>query len=270
MKKIIFFLSVLAATVSCGPSKHIMYIDMRQPSKSGVDLADKIVSVVYFESSDQAGTTFNSGMADGFASALEQDFGTGEGSVGVYSMRKISGADYSSRDSLINLIVDTGSDAVILFDEVRLGTPAKDGAYVPFSMTMYCFDGMDKTETVKVFAGNSSSAPDGLAAGQKIAESFKMQWKTEPFSLAYYDGEKWYKALDCAEAYDWKGAIDQWFLLLDTNDLMRRSCAEYNIALACYMMGDYNLASQWLDRSDEDNKLPNMSDALRKRINARK
>ena len=174
--------------------------------------------------------------------------------------------------SMLGLIADTDADVVFLFDETKLGqreaTTTK--VLVPFTMNLYCFDGMDKSEDVKVFTGTSRASIDGSDAGTTVAQSFKMQWKTEPFSLAYYDGEKWYKALDCAEAYDWKGAIDQWFLLLDTNDLMRRSCAEYNIALACYMMGDYNLASQWLDRSDEDNKLPNMSDALRKRINARK
>jgi hypothetical protein len=36
------------------------------------------------------------------------------------------------------------------------------------------------------------------------------------------------------------------------------------------MMGDYYLAEEWLDRSDADNKLPTLSDGLRKRIEARK
>ena len=57
--------------------------------------------------------------------------------------------------------------------------------------------------------------------------------------------------------------------LKSSNDLLRRSCAEYNIAVACYMMGEYELASEWLDRSDKDNKLP-LSDGLRKRIDSRK
>jgi hypothetical protein len=35
------------------------------------------------------------------------------------------------------------------------------------------------------------------------------------------------------------------------------------------MLGDYDLATEWLDMSDKDNMLP-VSDALRKRINARK
>jgi hypothetical protein len=64
--------------------------------------------------------------------------------------------------------------------------------------------------------------------------------------------------------------MDQWFKLLDSYDLMKRACAEYNIAVACYMLGDYALAEQWLDRSDADNKLPNMSDSFRKRLDSRK
>ena len=63
--------------------------------------------------------------------------------------------------------------------------------------------------------------------------------------------------------------MDMWITLLSTNDMLRRSCAEYNIATACYMLGEYDLALEWLDRSDKDNKLP-YSDALRKRINERR
>jgi hypothetical protein len=49
---------------------------------------------------------------------------------------------------------------------------------------------------------------------------------------------------------------------------MKRACAEYNISVACYMLGDYPLAIEWLDLADKENKLP-ISDALRKRIDAR-
>lgn len=271
-KNIILFFVLTVILVSCGPAKHIMHIDMRYPSKAGVDLGGKIASVVYLETDDAAASAFNAGMAASFASALETDQGTGEGSVGVYRMRKVSGADYASKDSMLVLIADTGADVVFVFDEVSLGQyeATSSSVSVPFTMNLYCFDGMDKSEEVKAFTGSSRSSLDGTDAGVTVAQSFKTQWKTEPYSLAYYDTEKWYHALDLAESYDWKGAMDQWFSLLDTNDLMRRACAEYNIAVACYMLGDYDLARQWLDRSDADNKLPNMSDALRKRIESRK
>ena len=63
--------------------------------------------------------------------------------------------------------------------------------------------------------------------------------------------------------------MDIWLELLSSKDMLKRSCAEYNIAVACYMLGDLDLASEWLDRSDTDNRLA-QSDALRKRINARR
>ena len=56
--------------------------------------------------------------------------------------------------------------------------------------------------------------------------------------------------------------------LLETNNTLKRSCAEFNIATACYMLGDNELALKWLDRSDEDYPV-SLSSGLRKRINAR-
>ena len=270
--KLILLAAFASMLISCGPSKHIMHIEMRHPSRAGISLENKLVSVVYLEDEDQSASVFNNGMAEGFASVLEQDLGTGEGSVGVYRMRKEPDADYSSRDSLMTLLVDTDADVVFVFDKVSL-SPAIEGSErttVPFSMKLYCFDGMDESEKVKVFSGSSAAHADGYDAGRTVANSFKSQWKTESYSLAYYDAEKWYLPLDKAEAYDWKGAMDLWIDMLKTNDPMKRSCAEYNIAVACYMLGDYDLASKWLDRSDADNKLPNMSDSMRKRIEARK
>ncbi len=57
-------------------------------------------------------------------------------------------------------------------------------------------------------------------------------------------------------------------LTCESKDMLKRSCAEYNIAIACLMLGDAELAIEWLDRSDADCKLP-MSDVLRKRLSAR-
>lgn len=270
--KLLLIPVLIALFVSCGPSKHIMYIEMRQPSKAGVDLAGKIVSVVYLETADTDASTFNRGMADGFAYTLEHEYGTGEGSIGVFTMPKEEGKNYSDRETMLDLLVDTDADVVFLLDEVKLGVleAGSSSVIVPFTMKMYSFDGMDKSEQVKTFSGSSSARPDGFEAGTYLADSFKPQWRTEAYTLAYFDSEKWYKALDMAESYNWKAAIDQWITLLDTNDPLRRSCAEFNIAVACYMLGDYELAEQWLDRSDADNILPNMSDSFRKRLDSRK
>lgn len=309
MKKTLIAISAVCLTLaSCAPMKHAVHVEMRHPSRSGVDLAGKDISVVYLETDNTVANTFSEGMADGFAYTLEQDYGTGEGSVGIYRMRMSENGNYASRDSLFNILMDTGADVVFLFDTVRLGTiviggstrvaspSSQDSSYVsratmPYSMKLFCFDAMDQKEEVKAFGGTSVARPDiysdgkrtsgelmktamknidsdGWNAGVLVADSFKSQWKHEQYSIVYYETEKWYDALVKAEQYDWKGAMEIWLGLLDTGDLMKRACAEFNISVACYMLGDYHLASEWLDRSDEDNKLP-ISDAMRKRIDQR-
>ncbi|MBR2063798.1 MAG: hypothetical protein IJ971_03775 [Bacteroidales bacterium] len=301
-------IAVCLMAVSCSPMKHAIHVEMRHPSKAGVDLAGKVVSVVYLENDNAVASDFNEAMADGFAYSLEEDYGTGNGSIGIYRMRQSDGGNYASKDSLFNILMDTGADIVFLFDTVSFGNmtvggPSKvayrtspDSSYVnsasiPFTMKMYCYDGMNKEDKVQAFGGSSMArvevysngkddstiarskafkalGAEGWNAGKEVAVSFRSQWKHEQYSIVYFDNEKWYKALAQAEQYDWKGAVDTWITLLQTNDLMKRSCAEFNISVACYMLGDYQLAKEWLDRSDEDNKLP-ISDAMRKRIDAR-
>ena len=256
--------------VSCGPSRHAIHLEMRYPSKSGLDLAGKNVSVVYLENDNEEGNLFNQGMADAFAYALENDYGTGEGSIGVYRMRSVEGSDYATRDSMLNLLVDTDADVVFVFDTLKLGNVLGDGS-TQFTMSLYGFDAMDKDELVHTYKGSSAAvlAEGGAKPGTTVASSFKSQWKNEQYSLMYFDNEKWYTALDRAEVYDWKGAMDMWMTLLSSNDPLRRSCAAYNIATACYMLQDYELALEWLDYSDKTNKLTH-SDNLRKRINERR
>lgn len=264
------FLSVLLLVASCSPSRHAMHLEMRYPSKSGLDLAGKVVSVVYLENDDEQGNQFNEGMADAFAYALEKDYGTGEGSIGIYRMRCEDGVDYADRDHMMELLVDTDADVVFLFDTLKFGSVLSDGS-TQFSVSLHSFDAMDKDEQVRTYRGSSAAVlSEGAAkSGTTVALSFKSQWRNEQYSLMYFNNEKWYKALDRAEAYDWKGAIDMWMTLLDSNDPMRRSCAAYNIATACYMLTDYDLAAEWLDYSDKENKLTH-SENLRKRINERK
>lgn len=308
MKRYFLILAVMAASVACGPSKHAIPVEMRQPSKSGSNLAGKIVSVVCLEGVNPAEDAFAEALADGFAYTLEQDYGTGDGSIPIYRMNRAEGANNASKENLISLLMDTGSDFVFLIDTVSFGTMTMSGpshvsapvssdslymhtATLPFKIKMYSFDAMDKEEKVRSYSGSSTVKPDVYSngaesssvlikraygnlptkawdAGVQLASSFVSEWKTEQYSVLYYDSARWYDALDKALQYDWKGAMDIWLELVNSIDILKRSCAEYNISIACFMLGDCSLALQWLDLSDKDNKLP-VSDALRKRIEAR-
>lgn len=275
MVKRFISISILAVLlVSCGPSRHAIHVEMRHPSRSGMELAGKIVSVISMDGEDERENLVCGNMADAFAKALEEGYGTGEGSVGLFCVDRNS--DYTSRDSLVSLLMQTGSDVVFLMDVSSSGSMTSAG--LPVKVSIYAYDAMDKEEKVKHFTGTkvlAASTDEGLVeeaskTGKLVADPFESQWKQEQYSVAYYDTAKWYESVIRAEQYDWKGAMDIWIELLNTRDLMKKASAEYNIAVACYMMGDYYLAEEWLDRSDADNKLPTLSDGLRKRIEARK
>ena len=64
--------------------------------------------------------------------------------------------------------------------------------------------------------------------------------------------------------------MDIWLSMLDTNDLLKRAAAEYNISVACYLLGDFELAEEWLKKSKADNDMPTLTDAMSKRIEAMK
>lgn len=308
MKRIPVILVFLMIVLSCGPSRHAVHVEMRYPSKSGIDMAGKTISVVYLESDDSVNNHLLGGIADGFAYSLEREYETGEGSVGVYRVTYSPGTVYSQKDSLISLILDTDSDIVFFLDTLKTdnltmggatrvaSSSAADSSYIstgrmPFTVRMYGYDSMDMKDKVYTFSGSSIAAPhaysDGLAsdsvimeralsslpqvgfeAGKALSTTFHPQWKHEQYSIVYFDNQQWYKALAYADQYFWKEAMDIWIGLLDTSDVLKRSCAEYNIAVACYMLGDCHLASEWLDRSDVDTQLP-VSESLRKRISAR-
>lgn len=268
-------LLVLFSAVSCGPSRHAIPIEMRYPSKSGVELAGKNLTVAYPVSGEYESDRFVKKIAASFSESLEKDYGTGAGSVEVCSVNTDKG-NYAVRDSMISLLMATGADLVFLFEPLSL--PKEKSVAFPLKVTLHCYDGMNADDKVISFAGTTmvdlTSAAGILSeadkVGKAVSDSFESQWKMEQYSIAYYDSIKWYEALIKAEQYDWKGAMDIWLGMLDVRDLMKRAALEYNIAVSCYMLGNMELAEEWLDRSDADNKMPTLSDGLRKRIAARK
>lgn len=312
MKRGFLFSAVLPflAAVSCGPMTFTMDVEMRGVSRSGLDLGRKSFSVVYLDSGSKADSLFGSGVSEGFAQKLETEYFSGERFIDIYRLDMKPGADYASKDTLLNILMDTGSDVVFLFEppalgEAVAGKPAKvtsagrsaDSSYVsevsvPFSIRLDVYDSMNKADSVFSFNGADVAKPvaytdgaesqaelvaKGLSSlgdagkdvGRRMADTFVSTWKSERHPVIYYDAQAWINAAYAANDYRWKDAMDIWIRFADSGNYEKRSCAAYNISLACYMMGDYALALEWLDRSDKDYPLA-VSRELRKKINARK
>ena len=308
MRKSILTLGLAAlALAACSPQILTLNVDMRHPSKSGIDLNRKSMSVVFMDDG-QADTTFSNGVASSLARSLEEDYFAGNEAIGVYKIP----ADSVSLDLMHNLVIDSGDDVIFLigpptFGEMVLGDAkavsnpvSVDSAFVsqaqiPYNAKLFVYDSMDKEDKLHVFRGNSIlrgqvfsngvTAPEYLKeraldfkdlgadlVGKQISNRFVPTWKTESYGLYYYDGwdgDDWVVAASLAYEMKWKKAADIWMKKVNEGGDAKRACACYNTALAFYMLGDLNLATKWLDRADQY-AMPDLSPGLRKRIEARK
>ena len=294
------------ALAACSPQTLTLNVDMRHPSKSGIDLSRKSMSVVYMDDG-QADTTFSNGVASSLARSLEEDYFAGREAIGVYKIP----VDSVSLELMHNLVIDSGDDVIFLigpptFGEVSLGETkpvsylvSVDSAFVtqaqiPYNAKLFVYDSMDKEDKLHIVRGNSIlrgqvysngvTAPEFLKdkaldfkelgadlVGKQISNRFVPTWKTEGYSLYYFEGwdDDWVEAAYYAYDMDWKKAADKWMKKINEGSDTKRACACYNTALAFYMMGDLNLATKWLDRADQYGT-PSLSPGLRKRIEARR
>lgn len=308
LKHTLLLLPLLA--VSCGPVASVVSVEMRQPSKSGLDLSGKTFAVAYLDDGTYVDSTFSASMAEGFAQSLESEYFGGNQAIMIYNIEKKAGADYSQKDSMLNVLMETGPDVLFMFDSPLLGeaslsaaqkvqTPAvRDSAYVaeasvPYSVRLYVYDALDKSDQVKIFSGSAVANPvaytDGSdteadliekalssigdqagSAGRIAGRPFLPVWSEENIPFVYFEmgSSRWTEALTAAHYYDWNTAIAIWTELISTKDLQKRSCAAYNLAAAFYILGQYNLAGQWLDVSDKGYPI-HLSYDLRKKIAAR-
>lgn len=286
-----------ALLVSCSPQAFTMHVDIRRPSASGLDLAGKSMAVVYM--ADGKSDSFCQKMAESFAQEMEKEYFSGKEEISLYQMSD-RGGKYSSIDTLRNLVMDSGKDVVFLFDTPAFGkidlsqkaTDLIDGepaviANVPFRLSLYAYDSM-AADTVLMYQGHTTvKAPvpepkadasydvfeelDAVAenTGKRSSQNFHITWTPLEFDLFYYDGPSlWDKASQAAYEYRWQDAINDWLSLLNVGNAQRRSAAEYNIAVACHLLGDSALALKWLDRSDADYRWSISSD-LRSLIKAK-
>lgn len=292
----------LAAATSCGPASYVMEVETRSASVSGLDLHNKTISVSFTDGGDDLG--IGASLAEGFAEALEKDYYGGEHAIDIYSIKTTDGQAYASKDSLVRMVMDTGTDVVFLLQtgEIGLfecgepsptGIHAADSAYsvrgsMPYRVKVHVYDSLNPSDTVIFMTGTTSAVsiaytsgkddkatlseklvsgigPSVMAAGTSCARYFISGWESSDYRFYHFEGQGWDKALEAAYEYRWQDAVKEWMSLLDTRNLEKRACLEYNIAAACLILGQKDLAAEWLDRSDRDSKRAS-SDWLRKKL----
>ncbi len=183
--------AALFALVSCAPQAFVITPEMRGPSKSGLDLAGKSIAVVYSTDGNFRNLAFNSSAADGFATRLEEDYFGGERTVGMFTVETGNGADYTVKDSLVSLVLQTGKDVVFLFGTPELGIPAvgapmkiigknlpADSSYVsqvtiPFRTRIYVYDSMNRSDKALGFSGSKNLTVEVYGDGKSSDDDIR-------------------------------------------------------------------------------------------------
>ena len=249
MKKIVQFLVVAALACSCTPQAFTMLVEQKKLSEVGIDLSGKSVSVVYLESGDARGDDFAASFADGLAQGIEAEFYEGERSINVFSTPRDKAGNYAAKDSLVRFIMETESDVVFLVDNPS-GNKSRT----------FLYDSMNQQDKVIRLEGDIKEVAAEKDAdmykssaqhcGLQLSKLFKLEWEKQPIHIVYYDTGYWLDAADYAFDFQWKEAMKLWMELAKTKNVEKASCAMYDMAVGCYMLGRYSLAKEWLELSD--------------------
>lgn len=297
MRKTLILAAALVTLAACSPQIYPLYLDVRQPSASGLELNRKSFAIAYSEGPD---TLYDRAVASSLARALEADYFGGEEVVDIY---RVPDADSVSLQTMHELVMDTNSDVIFLLSS-RLGAPvlsanqpvsgavSADSAFVcpvniPVNTSLQVYDSMGEDKVLR-FKGKAVLRPNvynngtpstealGTLArhslddkademGDRISRRFLSEWRTESFSVYYYDTDSWYKPLAHLAEGKFSAAIDGWADLARRGSNLSRACASYDIAMALYLMEDYEMAAKWLEMADKLETL-SLSPGLHKRL----
>ncbi len=298
---------ILAAALlagACSPQVYPLYMDVRNPSSSGLDLNRKELAIVYRDGTNAVDSLFDRHASSALARSLEEDYFGGAEKVGIF---RVPDADSMSVRLMHSLVMDTGGDVVFVLksslgepvpetNQMVKGATSPDSAFVcpvaiPVKTHLDVYDSMGE-DKVHSFNGSAVLRPlvynNGLPSqealgqlalrslgkeadivGQRISTRFLSNWVTENFSFYYFDvsSDAWIDGIARVMEGKMAAAVDAWSPLVKRGSALRRACACYNIAQAFYLMEDYDLCRRWLDEAE---KLENVSLApgLRKRLAA--
>ena len=106
------------------------------------------------------------------------------------------------------------------------------------------------------------------AYGANLAEELTFAWKTDERIIYLYD-KKWANAFSYMVDFEFDKAIDIWLKYTSSSYNSKiKAAAAYNIAIACELSENYELALEWLDYSEKNYKI-DVIDRVRKTIGER-
>ena len=273
MKRATIGLAAALFLAACSPQVYPLYLEVRQPSSSGLNLNRKSMSIVYMDGYNNLDSLFERRTASAFARCLEEDYFDGEEVVSLYSVPSL---DTVTVENMRSLVMDTDKDVVFLLStQMDVPQDTTVAMSIPISARMYVYDSMGE-DKVRSFRGSSvmdvarmrdlEAKADDM--GRIISGRFLSGWKTESFSFYFFDDfsvDEWVEGLQFANDGAFAKSADVWMALVQKGSNTKRACAAYNLAMVFYLMEDFEMSGKWLALAQKMEDLA-LAPGLKKRL----
>ncbi len=298
--KIIKFILVLFTLIlldSCGTYIYNLRLEQSNVSQIGVNTSGKSLAIVYNTEKSQG--YINEKLTEYLSKDLIKCFSEKKfelaSKVKSFDIKKLSLNKQSSlKDTLINLVLSTQSDIVLLLSDIdikewKLGDIVEidrggeqnnliQDVRIAYTQKLYLYDSMNVKDTIvsKTLGLNindvfnysisaTSSVSENITRIKEkflsniekilyervriVASDFVPKWKVLDFHVVSLDvNDKWDRACREMYSFNWDTAI-LYFLEIKPENNYQKLVQSYDIALCCYLSGDYDLAKKWLSKA---------------------
>jgi len=238
-------------------------------------------------------------VAEGFRDQLAIDLAIAPDSISVFNhfCNRIARGTLEDKEYIYSLSAETGAQMLVLIDSLRrsdfrrmrmrtAGASEYSPLYVSaeWQMVFRIFDiGRDQftahfavkdtlfwnivarnRDSVMVERKIASSLPETAHyMGALAAQMIQPQWQTQERVLFFFTGSSWVKAMDHAFMFEWEDAQRVWLSMTkNTTNYRKIAYAAFNLAVASEMMGQIDLAKEWLTLSAQYLDIPEIKHYL--------
>ena len=265
----------------CGaPQAMLFNVDVLQPKKFTLAVDEQPVAVVATYKDKDADSTSSANLALGAARYIETGNALEEGSVGAFTIPEEEYTGAADKEYMEGLMMATGSGTLVIVKDIEMGDVEVSRTFdaisrmsivgmLPVKAKMEVYDAIADTTIFSERISDSLnfhipleqdlsqksisaflSVNDSLivsAVGALLAKHISYQWIEEEWMLIDYPEETtWHNAYKDAMDFKWEEAIKAWIPMSEEQKPEKASYAAFNIAVACQMLGQTDLAIGWL------------------------
>ena len=271
--------------VACAPQASIMQVEVKDTPGEHIAVDNKQIAVFAIAGAGYGDSLRIERAATALAEKFEQD----RGCTDPLPVFLLSELDFYKNDSgsydkevIRTLMYNSGADMQIFLHSLKFGNYSVSSVadylsdyghrmvHIPYLASVDVYDAIADSLIYKATVRDSiymslvsevsikdytalvnSKLPEISAiAGETIATLLTEQWSTQERMFINFPGDsKWERGISLANDFKWKEAIGQWMPLVKDPNSRKAAYAAYNIAVACEMMGQMQLAGEWIDYS---------------------